>query len=368
MGEVKFWLPEGEVVGSRYQVGNVLGVGGYGITYQGVDMRLGQTVAIKEYFPGFWVSRFGDRSSQVKCRSEAKEAYAKGVQRFMDEARTLVQLANIPEIVEVRDFFEENGTAYIIMEFLDGKNLKQMADGFGGRIAPDVLIPLMEPLILALEKVHSSGLIHRDISPDNIMMLEDGTVRLIDFGNARDTTNNKSMTLAMKQGFAPPEQYKSHGQGTWTDVYGLCATMYYCMTGKLPPQAMERLTGAPFPAPSEMGIEILPYQEDVIFQGLDLYVNKRIQNMHELWEKLYEPEPRAGGQNSDMQGMADQGMVIQNIEDQSTEIQNLQQGHLATEPYQKTADLSQRGGQKNRGGLKRVRDICREIFRKMKEL
>ena len=339
MGEVKFWLPEGTIVGSRYQLEKVLGIGGYGITYRGVDMRLGQTIAVKEYFPSFWVSRFGDRTSQVKCRSEERDSYLKGMQRFMDEAKTLVSLSHIPEIVKVSDYFEENGTAYIVMEYLDGKNLKQMADGFGGRIAPDILIPLLEPLVIALGKVHASGLIHRDISPDNIMMLEDGTVRLIDFGNARDTTNNKSMTLAMKQGFAPPEQYKSHGQGPWTDVYGMCATMYYCMTGKLPPQAMERLTGAPFPTPSEMGIEILPYQEEAIFQGLDLFVQKRIQNMNELWNKLYVPED-----NTDI--------PIK----------------WATEPYQKTEALSRDRDKKEWSGLERVRDICRQIYRRMKEL
>lgn len=287
MAQAQFWLDEGTIVGGRYTLEKVLGKGGYGITYKGVDNRLKIPVAIKEYYPIFWCSRFTENGPKVVINQGMEADYCKGLDRFQDEALTLAQLGAVNGVVRVTDFFEENGTGYLVMEYLDGRNLKQMLDGFGGRIPADVLIPVLSPVLFALRKIHDKGMIHRDLSPDNIMMLEDGSVCLIDFGNARDTTDNKSMTLAMKEGFAAPEQYRSKGQGTYTDVYGLCATLYYCLTGKLPPQAMDRLMGDPFLKPSQMGVVIPAWQEEAIMDGLELYVQKRIQNMEELWNRLY---------------------------------------------------------------------------------
>lgn len=287
MAQTQFWLNEGTVLGGRYTLESVLGKGGYGITYKGMDNRLQIPVAIKEYYPIFWCSRFTESGNNVVVNQGMEGDYCKGLDRFCDEARTLAQLGGVPSVVRVTDFFEENGTGYLVMEYLDGQNLKQMLDGFGGRIPAQVLLPVISPVLFALRKIHEKGMIHRDLSPDNIMMLADGSVCLIDFGNARDTSDNKSMTLAMKEGFAAPEQYRSKGQGTYTDVYGLCATLYYCLTGKLPPQAMERLMGEPFLKPSEMGVDIPGWQEQAIMDGLDLYVQKRIQNMEDLWSRLY---------------------------------------------------------------------------------
>ncbi len=285
-----YQLPPGTIVGGRYHIEKVLGEGGYGITYYGTDLRLRLPVAVKEYYPGFWATRDCRESLDVKRSQAQEESYLRGLARFEDEALTLAQFHTVPEIVLVRDYLEENETGYLVMEYLDGQNLKQMTDGFGGRIPPEILMPLMESLILAVQKVHEKGLIHRDISPDNIMMLENGHVKLLDFGNARDVTEDRSMTLAMKQGFAPPEQYRSKGQGTWTDVYSLCATVYYCLTGKLPVQAMDRLTGKKLPTPGELGVLLPRCQEEAILQGLDLFVDRRPQTMRELWERMYASE------------------------------------------------------------------------------
>ncbi len=287
-------LEAGTQIGGRYRIEKTLGEGGYGITYLGTDLRLDLPVAVKEYYPGFWVNR--GSGCDVCCRREYEAAFQKGLQRFHEEALTLAQLHRIPEIVLVRDFFEEHGTGYLVMEYLDGQNLKQMTDGFGGRIPPEILMPVMDPIIRALQKVHSLGLIHRDISPDNIMMLENGSVKLLDFGNARDTTDDRSMTLAMKQGFAPPEQYRSKGQGTWTDVYGTCATIYYCLTGKLAVQALDRLNGKELPTLSQLGVTLPDYQERAILQGLDLFSKKRPQTMGELWKLLYDPSGNASAE------------------------------------------------------------------------
>ena len=298
MREAHFWLPEKTILDGRYELEKVLGVGGYGITYRAIDTRLLRPVAVKEFYPSFWASRFAQMGPQVHCLDGADGDFARGMERFILEARNLAQLGNIPGVVRVENVFNENNTAYLVMEFLDGKNLKQMVDGFGGRIPPEVLIPVLAPVVKALGQVHKTGLIHRDISPDNIMMLEDGSVRLIDFGNARDASNGKSMTLAMKEGFAPPEQYRSKGQGPWTDVYGLCATIYYCLTGKLPPQPMDRLTGTALVRPSEMGVAIPAWQESVILDGLDLFVDRRIHDMDELWQRLYGSENQTDGKTN----------------------------------------------------------------------
>lgn len=350
MEHAQFWLSEGTIVGERYRLERVLGVGGYGITYRGLDTRLGRLVAVKEYFPSLWASRYSAWGPVLQCQAGMEEPFQNGLSRFLDEARTLVQLSDVPAVVRVSDFFQENGTAYLVMDYLDGKNLKQMADGFGGRIPADVLIPVLAPVILALRQVHEKGMIHRDISPDNIMMLSDGSVRLIDFGNARDTTENRSMTLAMKQGFAAPEQYRSRGQGTYTDVYGICATMYYCLTGKLPPQPMDRLTGAPFPTPSELGVSLSNQWEQTIMDGLDLYVNKRIQTMEELWQRLY-VDTAASATASDT--TASSGSATES--GQTTQLE--QPIHS---DYLRENALS--------SGLQRIRNICAQIYQKMREL
>ena len=332
MERTQFWLPSGTLVGGRYTLEQVLGKGGYGITYRGTDTRLRQSVAVKEYYPTFWCSRFADMGKEVHVNQGMENHYCNGLERFLDEARTLAQLSGISGVVRVTDFFEENGTAYLVMEYLEGRNLKQVLDGYGGRIPPQVLLEIISPALFALKKVHEKGLIHRDLSPDNIMMLSDGTVRIIDFGNARDTSDDKSMTLAMKEGFAAPEQYRSNGQGPWTDVYGICATFYYCLTGKLPARAMERLMGAVLPRPSELGVAIAPGQEAAILQGLELYVSKRVQTAEELWQRLYcvpvqpveepvapirpEPEPAAVAEPEEA-GRRDGGTVVLTPEEAS---------------------------------------------------
>lgn len=373
MAQTQFWLSPETIVGNRYSLGEVLGKGGYGITYKGMDTRLLQPVAIKEYYPVFWCSRFTDYGNEVHVNQGMDEEYQKGITRFREEAITLASLGDISGIVRVTDFFEENGTAYLVMEYLDGKNLKEMQLGFGGRIPANVLLNVMSPVIFALRKVHEKGLIHRDLSPDNIMMLEDGSVRLIDFGNARDATDNKSMTLAMKEGFAAPEQYRSKGQGTYTDVYGLCATLYYCLTGQLPPQAMERLMGAPFPKPSEVGVEIPAWQENAIMDGLDLYVQKRIQNMDALWNRLYMPpaltipEPRSamvGFEHTapvQPEGKSDSKPDWHNFVYTETESAQSQVLPLSRkDSYDAAVDSMA-------DGLKHFRQVCAQIYQKIKE-
>ncbi|MBE6924435.1 MAG: serine/threonine protein kinase [Ruminococcaceae bacterium] len=280
-------LNEGIVLDGRYRLDRQLGMGGFGITYKATDLRLDRPVAVKEYFPNYCAARLPEWEGEVRPLDGMGRHFVKGMDRFSDEARRLAQLSHLPSVVHVNDYFEANGTAYMVMDFVEGQTLKQMVDKFGGRIRPEMLMSLIGPAVSTLWHVHKKGLIHRDLSPDNIMIRSDNSVCLIDFGNARSTDGDKSMTVAMKQGFAAPEQYSTRGQDTYTDVYGLCATLYYCLTGRLPTRAVDRLAGKPLPWPREMGVVMDRVQEQAIMDGLELQTNLRIRNMEALYRRLF---------------------------------------------------------------------------------
>ena len=219
----------------HYVIYSVIGQGGFGITYMGMDELHQTKVAIKEYFPQGIVTRNVDYGDDVTITYVGQEAnYLNGKQHFIDEAHIMLQFDKNQGIVDVIDFFEVNNTAYIVMEYLDGITLKQYLKE-KGRISAEDIQMLMVPLMESLDEIHSQGLIHRDISPDNIMVLSNGDIKLMDFGAARAYTDfgERSLSVVLKPGYAPPEQYQTHGvQGPWTDIYALCATIYKCITGK----------------------------------------------------------------------------------------------------------------------------------------
>lgn len=283
-------LPPGTVLLDRYLVGRVLGEGGFGITYIGCDLRLELKIAIKEYYPVDRATRNASVSLGVtNFMGPAAQSFERGKQKFLGEARAMARMDKQQTIVGVRDYFEANNTAYIVMEYIQGTNFNDLVKQRGGRIAPEELFPLLEPLFGALSVMHENGLIHRDISPDNLM-LEHGKVRLLDFGCARETTRGtETLTIALKQGYAPVEQYQSKGQGPWTDIYALCATIYFCLTGKAPPQALDRITADGLLLPSKLGVALLPGQEEALLKGLNLSPNRRYRSMAELHAALYQP-------------------------------------------------------------------------------
>ncbi len=246
-------LPAGSILAGTYFVGAALGQGGFGVTYVGWDLMFDQKVAIKEYYPDGCATREqSTHSTVVPMIGEKGEFFTRGRQKFVDEARVLARFSGDPCIVGVRRFFQENGTAYIVMDFVEGQTLKAYARERGGKIPSKELLELLKPLMGSLSRVHEAGLLHRDIAPDNIMLTPEGTVKLLDFGAARQISamGEKSLTINVKHGFAPEEQYRTHGeQGPWTDIYALCATVYCLSTGKLPPQTMDRLADNLAPAP-----------------------------------------------------------------------------------------------------------------------
>jgi len=283
-------LRKGTRLIGRYIIEGVLGQGGFGITYLGTDELHEKKVAIKEFFPQGIVTRNIEYQDTVTVTFVGeKDNYEKGKERFLKEARTMAKFSKDEGIVKALDFFGINNTAYIVMEYLEGITLKQYLRE-NQRIAPEDLIELLVPLIESLDEIHSQGMIHRDISPDNIMVLPDGRIKLMDFGAARDYTEfgEKSLSIVLKPGYAPPEQYQTHGiQGPWTDIYALCATMYKCITGENPPDAIERVMDDHLKKISEFGIVIPPQEEAAIIKGMSVSAKDRYQNIKDFCEDLY---------------------------------------------------------------------------------
>ncbi len=287
------------ILNGKYLVGRVLGEGGFGITYIGYDLNLEMPVAVKEFYPNGFVTRESAVTSTVSMyRGANLETVQKWKNNFIREARTLAKCSHLSGIVGVKDFFEENGTAYIVMEYLDGMTLKAYAKANGGRLEAEELLRTLEPVMLSLAQVHGYGLIHRDISPDNIMLLPGGQMKLLDFGAARDyaSEGEKSLSVMLKPGYAPEEQYRTKGkQGPWSDVYAFAATIYKCITGVTPPESMERLREDELKRPGELGIRLRPQVEQALMKGMAVYAEQRYQNMQEFMAALYQ-----GGQASDV--------------------------------------------------------------------
>ena len=283
-------LRKGTRLIGRYTIEKVLGQGGFGITYLGIDELHEKKVAIKEFFPQGIVTRNIEYEDAVTVTFVGeKDNYNKGKEKFLKEARIMARFSKDEGIVKAQDFFEINNTAYIVMEYLEGITLKQYLRE-NERIEPDELLELFVPLIESLDEIHSQGLIHRDISPDNIMVLLGGKIKLMDFGAARDYTDfgEKSLSLILKPGYAPPEQYQTHGvQGPWTDIYALCATMYKCLTGENPPDAIERVMDDNLKEISEFGIPVSEQMEETIIKGMSISARNRYQNIEEFCEDLY---------------------------------------------------------------------------------
>ncbi len=243
--EDAFKLRAGAKIWGRYLIGTVLGIGGFGITYRAWDMRLSSMVAIKEFFPQSMVSRIPGELQVRVFSGDKQESYRDHLTKFMDEAKNLAKFTGDEHIVNVLDFFEDNGTAYIVMEFLDGITLKQYLVNAGGKIPSEQALKFEIELLQALSSIHSKGIIHRDISPDNIFILKDERLKVLDFGAARfalEEGSDLSQSVVVKKGYAPPEQYrKNMKQGKWTDIYAAGATLYKMLTGITPDESIERV-------------------------------------------------------------------------------------------------------------------------------
>ncbi|MBE5927153.1 MAG: serine/threonine protein kinase, partial [Lachnospiraceae bacterium] len=279
------------ILNEKYLVGSVIGEGGFGITYIGFDLEAGHPVAIKEYFPSELATRDASAGNALTIfTGESAELFKEGLEKYLREARNLTMFSELPGIVTVKDFFYENETAYIIMEYINGMNLKQYLTKCGGSMNQNEVIKLMKPVLEAMVKIHETGMIHRDISPENIMITKNKQIKLTDFGAARvsNSEDHKSITVVLKRGYAPEEQYRAKGvQGAWTDVYALCATMYRMITGVTPQEALERNIEDNVEPLSKFDPNIWPETEYAIMKGLSLKAEDRYQNVTDLINALY---------------------------------------------------------------------------------
>lgn len=291
-----FALPAGTVLEGRYLTGGVLGFGGFGITYLGLDLTEGRRIAIKEFMPA---SVSGRTPGYAKVSVKDKDNFEYGLKRFCDEARTIYKYRQHPNIVHVYKLFKENGTAYYVMEYLEGMDLKAVLKKNGGKMDFSSLMKVMLPIMEALECVHADHVIHRDISPDNIFV--GNTVKLIDFGAAREAFagQSKSLSIILKRGFAPEEQYRSHGvQGPWTDIYALAGTMYYALTGTMVPEAPERLVHDEIEDIAQTGAVLPQFSAAAIMKALSVKAESRYQNVADFKAALLYP----AGENMSVTG------------------------------------------------------------------
>ena len=288
-----FALKPGTILDGKYLVGEMLGQGGFGITYIGFDLLLEQKVAIKEYYPMSTGMVSRENSTTVVWSSAVmqKSGMEKGFDSFLKEARKMAKLGGIPGVVGVKSVFIQNETAYIVMDFIEGETLLKKLQR-GGPMDYGTCISLMTPIMQALAEVHKHGIIHRDISPDNIMVQSDGKLILLDLGAAKDLDiqgkdgNVQSSQMVAKHGFSPVEQYGQAGKiGPWTDVYAMAATIYYCCTGVLPPSATDRMIEDTLTCRPRLTKE----QFDVLAFCMSVLPQKRPQNMDALLQIVTHP-------------------------------------------------------------------------------
>lgn len=280
-------LPGFTILHSRYLLGYVLGSGGFGITYKAWDMARRQVCAVKEYLPMGLTLREGKKLVPVGERWASE--YDHGKQRFVQEAQALIRCRGIPQVVDVEECFEQHNTVYYAMEYLGGGNLNMLMRQRGGMLPFQEAWAIIKEAGLGLEALHEKfQIFHRDVSPENIMIAQNGKVKLIDFGSVKELMAGLGgdMTVVLKHGFAPPEQYRCGGvQGCFTDVYALAATFYAAATGRKLPDAMARMTGVAYKSIKILRQDIPPRISDAVDHALKLSVKERTPTVRAFFEE-----------------------------------------------------------------------------------
>lgn len=293
-------LKPGVILKERYKIEEVIGAGGFGITYRAWDPLLQSYVAIKEYYPSGIATRSADSSKVCVPVGQEQREYHRGRIRFLKEAKDVARFQSEPNIVSIYDYLEENDTAYMVMEYLHGCTLKQYIREHGGRLDTDHILHICLSVLDALAVVHKAGMIHRDISPENIFICEDLTVKLIDFGAAKQVylDGEQTMSVVLKPGYAPPEQYaKKDKQGPWTDIYALGATLYFAATGEKPEESFGRVLEDTIKPVCEVNPEIPRAMSQVIMRAMSVKIEDRYQTVEAMREALLAGE----GQNAQME-------------------------------------------------------------------
>ena len=283
-----YHLAPGEILNHKYIVGTAIDSGGFGIIYRAWDAQMEQVVAIKEYFPNGVVSRVPGQNDVIVYSGKNREVFRKGVDRFLVEARNMAEFSQ-PDIVALYDYFEENNTAYIVMEYLDGVSFKEYLKERGGQIPSEEVVDITLHVLAALEEIHSHHIIHRDISPDNVFLCSNHRVKVIDFGAARFSSGEESSNFStiVKPGYAPAEQYRTKSrQGPFTDLYALGACMYQAATGEKPQESLARAMHDDLRPPKELNPEVPEYLSDIIMKAMAMDEDERFQSSEEFMKAL----------------------------------------------------------------------------------
>ncbi len=285
------------LLNEQFRVGRVLGVGGFGITYLAFDEVLEMVVAVKEYLPNnIAVRKTGSNTVQPLSSSGGDQDFEFGLQRFLQEARTLAKFEAHENIVRVRTFFRENGTGYLVMNFYEGRTLAEYLAARNGFLPEQEALLIMEQVVEGLTAVHEENILHRDVDPNNVYLADNGTVVLLDFGAARTAVGERTRTMSvvLKRGYAPHEQYHSHGdQGPWTDVYACAATLYRTLTGYKPPEAAARILEDDLAPPSELVPSLSDATNEAVVKGLAVRPQDRPQTVGDFAALLPDPSSDA---------------------------------------------------------------------------
>lgn len=295
--EEAFHLYPGMILAERYVMGTVLGFGGFGITYRAWDTKLEKMVAIKEYYPNGIVNRIPGEKEVIIFSGNREKEFQNGKKRFLDEARNMARFNTHPNIVHVFDFFEENHTAYIVMEFLDGISFKKYIKDRNGQVSVDEAVKVTMSVLDALKAIHKAKIVHRDISPDNIFICQGGTIKLIDFGAARFSSGEeeKTLSIVLKPGYAPPEQYRSRSrQGPWTDIYAVGGVLYRALTGHMPDESVNRKVKDELKEPKDLRPEIPDYLNVAIMRAMAVDQELRFKSVEEFETALQDKQKILG--------------------------------------------------------------------------
>lgn len=282
-------LPPRMILAGQYLVGKILGSpGGFGIAYLGFDLKQNQRVAIKEFLPRECSTRGTDHCSVIPVDRDKREDLNFGLSRFLEEAKILFQLSH-PNIVHVRQFFEENNTAYIVMDYYEGMSLDEHIIKLGRALTEAETLKIILPLLDGLKHVHAKGLIHRDIKPANIYLTRDGRPVLLDFGAARFSLGERtrSLTMCLTPGYAPFEQYQERSrQGPWTDIYAMACTMYFMFTKQVPPAGTDRIMQDKLISLSSLAPQLNPILSQAITRGMAVKSQDRPQSIEEFMQPI----------------------------------------------------------------------------------
>lgn len=300
---VKDSLPVFSILAGKYLLGAPLGKGGFGITYIAMHLPDEKIVAIKEFFPANLAVRDTDNETVVPADDTKAVYYRTGMKSFSEEGRILYLLSDIEHIVHVTEQIQANNTTYLVMEYVPGISLKKYMKQQQKLFSEQETLTLMQPILIAMQAMHQKGILHRDISPENLMLSPDNTLTLIDFGAARifSRSDDDNLTVILKRGYAPEEQYHSNSrQGPWTDLYAVCAVMYQMLTGILPQEASARAEEDHLTPISRIeGLSLSPSTCAALEKGLQMDPMERYPDIGALMKVLYPAKKEAAREITD---------------------------------------------------------------------